>query len=415
MRGAPAGIANPRTRSPRASRSSPRIAACRGWCSTTPSRQPAAAAAGRARQRPAGRRPARRRPRGPLIERLQIKLASPKRPVRLLSGGNQQKVVIAKWLGRDPDVLIMDEPTAGVDIGTKTEIVQRIRELADSGKAVIVISSELAELLAVSDRVLVLRDGTVTASSTAGRSPTRSPCTTPSKECARDPDDPRPAPGRRAGRGAAAQHRLAPVRHLHRLRARLRLLRVTLARSGFLTSTNLLNIVRQTAIISMMAVAMTFVIAAGQIDLSVGAIAGLASVTTATGDPPLGHALCGSRWRAWRPGWWSGSPTAALVARSSASRRSSSRWGCSGSPRAGRDVDHRHGPVRSSTTRSTRSSAPATSARCRRCSLDDRRVAIGTSSCARPPYGRQVLATGGNARRRALQRRQHASASRSSC
>ena len=97
-----------------------------------------------------------------LIERLQIKLASAKRPVRLLSGGNQQKVVIAKWLGRDPDVLILDEPTAGVDIGTKSEIIQRIRELADSGKAVMVISSELAELLAVSDRVLVLRNGTVT-------------------------------------------------------------------------------------------------------------------------------------------------------------------------------------------------------------------------------------------------------------
>ena len=97
-----------------------------------------------------------------LIERLQIKLASAKRPVRLLSGGNQQKVVIAKWLGRDPDVLILDEPTAGVDIGTKSEIIQRIRELADAGKAVIVISSELAELLAVSDRVLVLRNGTVT-------------------------------------------------------------------------------------------------------------------------------------------------------------------------------------------------------------------------------------------------------------
>ena len=96
-----------------------------------------------------------------LIERLQIKLASAKRPVRLLSGGNQQKVVIAKWLGRDPDVLILDEPTAGVDIGTKSEIIQRIRELADSGKGVIVISSELAELLAVSDRVLVLRNGTV--------------------------------------------------------------------------------------------------------------------------------------------------------------------------------------------------------------------------------------------------------------
>ncbi|MFF5211981.1 sugar ABC transporter ATP-binding protein [Streptosporangium sp. NPDC000396] len=96
-----------------------------------------------------------------LIERFEIKVANPARPVRLLSGGNQQKVVIAKWLGTEPDVLIMDEPTAGVDIGTKSEILHMIRGLADGGKGVIVISSEYPELLAVSDRVLVLKDGTV--------------------------------------------------------------------------------------------------------------------------------------------------------------------------------------------------------------------------------------------------------------
>jgi len=96
-----------------------------------------------------------------LIERFQVKVANPARPVRLLSGGNQQKVVIAKWLGTEPEVLIMDEPTAGVDIGTKTEILQMIRGLADEGKGVIVISSEYPELLAVSDRVLVLRNGSV--------------------------------------------------------------------------------------------------------------------------------------------------------------------------------------------------------------------------------------------------------------
>ena len=97
-----------------------------------------------------------------LIERFAVKVANPSRAVRLLSGGNQQKVVIAKWLGTEPDLLIMDEPTAGVDIGTKSEILARIRELAVSGKGVLVISSELPELLAVSDRVLVLRDGSVT-------------------------------------------------------------------------------------------------------------------------------------------------------------------------------------------------------------------------------------------------------------
>ena len=97
-----------------------------------------------------------------LIERFAIKAANPSRPIRLLSGGNQQKVVIAKWLGTEPDVLILDEPTAGVDIGTKSEILDMVRALADAGKAVIVISSEYPELLAVSDRILILRDGSVT-------------------------------------------------------------------------------------------------------------------------------------------------------------------------------------------------------------------------------------------------------------
>jgi ribose transport system ATP-binding protein len=96
-----------------------------------------------------------------LIDRFAVKGGNPGRPVRLLSGGNQQKVVLAKWLGTEPDVLIMDEPTAGVDIGTKSEILERIRGLADAGKAILLISSEYAELLAVADRVLVLRDGVV--------------------------------------------------------------------------------------------------------------------------------------------------------------------------------------------------------------------------------------------------------------
>jgi ribose transport system ATP-binding protein len=96
-----------------------------------------------------------------LVERLRIKVNSIFEPVWLLSGGNQQKVVIAKWLASEPDVLVMDEPTAGVDIAAKTEILDIARNLADSGKGVIVISSELVELLAVSDRILVLQEGTV--------------------------------------------------------------------------------------------------------------------------------------------------------------------------------------------------------------------------------------------------------------
>ena len=95
------------------------------------------------------------------VSRLSIKTRSIAQSIGTLSGGNQQKVVIAKWLGTEPRILIMDEPTAGVDIGTKGEIVSMIRAFADLGNSVIIISSELPELLAVSDRVLILRDGQV--------------------------------------------------------------------------------------------------------------------------------------------------------------------------------------------------------------------------------------------------------------
>jgi ribose transport system ATP-binding protein len=94
-------------------------------------------------------------------KQLRIKAASPEKPVRTLSGGNQQKVVLAKWLAAEPVLLVLDEPTAGVDIGSKTEIVELIREFADRGKGVLVISSEPAELLALSDRILIMAGGRV--------------------------------------------------------------------------------------------------------------------------------------------------------------------------------------------------------------------------------------------------------------
>ena len=99
-----------------------------------------------------------------IISQFDIKLAYPGIRVGSLSGGNQQKVVIGKWLGTDPEILLMDEPTAGVDIGTKSEILDLVRKIADSGKSVILISSELPELLSVSDRILVLKDGHVSKS-----------------------------------------------------------------------------------------------------------------------------------------------------------------------------------------------------------------------------------------------------------
>ena len=104
-----------------------------------------------------------------LIARFGIAASRPEAAARRLSGGNQQKVVIAKWLGTDPDVLVMDEPTAGVDVGTKSEIVRIVRDLAQSGKGILVISSEYPELIAMCDRFLIMRDGAVVDSIGASR------------------------------------------------------------------------------------------------------------------------------------------------------------------------------------------------------------------------------------------------------
>jgi ribose transport system ATP-binding protein len=99
------------------------------------------------------------------IEGLRIKTASRNAPVRTLSGGNQQKVVIAKWLNAEPDIFVLDEPTGGVDIGSKAEIITLVRDLAAHGKAVLVISSELSELLTAADRILVMTDGRIVSES----------------------------------------------------------------------------------------------------------------------------------------------------------------------------------------------------------------------------------------------------------
>lgn len=98
-----------------------------------------------------------------LVDALGVKTASLDTPVRLLSGGNQQKVALGRWLVRVPDVLVLDEPTQGVDVGAKAEIHRIIGELAAKGLGVVLISSELPEILGISDRVLVMRQGGIVA------------------------------------------------------------------------------------------------------------------------------------------------------------------------------------------------------------------------------------------------------------
>jgi len=94
-----------------------------------------------------------------LIKKLMVKMASDMNPVNSLSGGNQQKVVIAKWLMGDPQIIILDDPTRGIDVGAKAEIHRLMTELAKEGKAIIMISSEMPEVIGVSNRIIVVREG----------------------------------------------------------------------------------------------------------------------------------------------------------------------------------------------------------------------------------------------------------------
>jgi ribose transport system ATP-binding protein len=96
-----------------------------------------------------------------MLERFRVRAASGDVAVRTLSGGNQQKVLLARWLAHPPKVLIADEPTRGIDIGAKVEIYQMLRDLARAGSGVLLISSELPELIGVCDRILVLHEGTL--------------------------------------------------------------------------------------------------------------------------------------------------------------------------------------------------------------------------------------------------------------
>jgi rhamnose transport system ATP-binding protein len=97
------------------------------------------------------------------IRSLAVKCSGPTAPGGSLSGGNQQKVSLARWLATKPKVLILDEPTQGVDVGAKSEIHKIVRRLAKEGLAVLLISSDLPEIIGMSDRIGVMRSGTLTA------------------------------------------------------------------------------------------------------------------------------------------------------------------------------------------------------------------------------------------------------------
>jgi ribose transport system ATP-binding protein len=103
-----------------------------------------------------------------LLAAVDVRAAGENQEIRFLSGGNQQKVVLARWLTLGPKVLLFDEPTRGIDVGAKSAIHDLIRRLARDGAAVLMISSELPELLGMSDRIIVMRDGRIAGELPAG-------------------------------------------------------------------------------------------------------------------------------------------------------------------------------------------------------------------------------------------------------
>ena len=204
-----------------------------------------------------------------------------------LSGGNQQKVVLAKWLAARADIFIFDEPTRGIDVAARHDIYLLMNRLVEQGAGVIMISSDLPEVLGMSDRVLVMRAGAVQRSLRRRRRPRRACCR------------------RRSGvalvtaavpiRDAAPPARAVATRQLGTFAGLVALCLVLWAATPhFLTVSNLLNVLEQTSINAIVAVGMTFVIISGGIDLSVGL--GTGAVGHRAGDA-RSRPACRRRWR----------------------------------------------------------------------------------------------------------------------
>ena len=228
-----------------------------------------------------------------LIGDLGIRAPAPSAPTETLSGGNQQKVMVAKWLGTAPRVLILDEPTRGVDVAAKADIHRLIRELTDRGLAALVISSDLPELLGLADRIVVMRAGRISGELSRGQATQQavlhlalpdSPDQSPG-----EPGAPaaRPPPEAKKGTGTAKQQRSqspfsSPVGGLLARRefGVMMLLAATAAvvsyvNPSFLAGGNIRDMLVNIAPVAIVACGMTLVIVTGEIDISVGSLMGL--------------------------------------------------------------------------------------------------------------------------------------------
>ncbi|MBB4227988.1 ATP-binding cassette domain-containing protein [Rhizobium mongolense] len=215
------------------------------------------------------------------LQRMRLKHRDVDQPVKELSGGNQQKVVLAKWLATKPDLLILDEPTQGIDVQAKAEVHAMIAELARNGLAIIVISSELPELLGVSDRIVVLREGQKTGefpakeatqekvlhAATQGPSPVASALTT---------EDALAAPTSGWLRRMTAQREFGLVIAIAAI-----LLPVSIINPRVFGVDNITAVAMDVALLAIVALAQMFVLVTRNIDLSVASIIGLSAYAAA--------------------------------------------------------------------------------------------------------------------------------------
>jgi ABC-type sugar transport system ATPase subunit/ribose/xylose/arabinose/galactoside ABC-type transport system permease subunit len=226
------------------------------------------------------------------ISELSIQTAGLEHDVTYLSGGNQQKAVLAKWLLAGPRVILCDEPTRGIDVGAKAEIYRLLRQLADAGRTIIVISSEITEVLQLSDRVLVMSRGRVAGELQAQEANEERILALAYRDVAGHPETgetsqvgpagprvSRQAPG---GRGPVAlSRRMMSEKSVVWLLLALIVLVGVLGSGRFLTTANLTNLLRQSVIPMCLGIGQTLVILSGGIDLSVSAIITLTTVLTA--------------------------------------------------------------------------------------------------------------------------------------
>ena len=217
-----------------------------------------------------------------------------------LSGGNQQKVVLGKWLAMSPKVLILDEPTRGIDVGAKAEIYRHMAALAEQGIAILMVSSDMEEVIGMSDRVVVMHERRIRGRARAARADAGA----------------HRAPHDRARRRTRKRGRRRMRRELGMFGALvLMCIALTISNPDFAGQSNAINTIRQISMLGIFAIGIGFVIVTGGIDLSVGSVVGLTGVIIAkisshgAGRPRATRWGSASRsrsrsrcWSAWRRG-----------------------------------------------------------------------------------------------------------------